>query len=185
MNFSVMKFKIPFLCLILPALAACNSSLETTYADQSGKIETYVTKQVESHPEYRVVYNDGVVRMVVAEGEGEELSQGESISIYYAGYNFSNSTITANTLFATNDADIAAAAKWDLTDPEEHFRPITITLGKDKLVRGLELGLDGVKYGEDCYIFFSGKYSFGKQQIGTIPANAPICYHIRVEEPEN
>ena len=28
----------------------------------------------------------------------------------------------------------------------------------------------------------SGKHGFGKRQIGTIPANAAICYHIRVED---
>ena len=181
----MMKHKILLFCLALATLAGCESSLETTYSTQSGKIETYVAKQVESHPEYRVVYNEGVVRMVIAEGEGDELSQGGAVTFYYAGYNFTNTQVSASVLFATNDADIAAAAKWDLTDSEELFQPVTVTLGKDKLIRGLELGMNGVKRGEDCYIFFSGKYSFGKKQLGTIPANAPICYHIRVEEVEN
>ena len=84
-------------------------------------------------------------------------------------------------MFATNDPDIAASAKWDLSDSTA-FLPVSVTLGKDKLVRGLELGLNGVRTGEDCFIFFSGKHGFGKRQIGTIPANAALCYHVRVEE---
>ena len=44
------------------------------------------------------------------------------------------------------------------------------------------LGLEGVRSGEDSYIIFSGRHGFGKKQVGTVPANAPLCYHIRVEE---
>jgi FKBP-type peptidyl-prolyl cis-trans isomerase len=177
-----MKHKIPTLLCLLLALASCGkSSLETTFANQSTKIDTYVTKQLESHPEYRVEYNDGVVRMVVAEGEGTELAKGGSVTFYYAGYNFNNNSISAGTMFATNDQDIAASAKWDLSDSTA-FLPVTVTLGKDKLVHGLELGLNGVRSGEDCFIFFSGRHGFGKRQIGTIPANAALCYHVRVEE---
>ncbi|MBQ3723092.1 MAG: FKBP-type peptidyl-prolyl cis-trans isomerase [Bacteroidales bacterium] len=177
-----MKHKILTLSCALLALVSCGkSSLETTFAKQSENIDKYVTKQLESHPEYQVVYNDGAVRMIVAEGEGTELAKGGSVTFYYAGYNFNNSSISAGTMFATNDPDIAASAKWDLSDSTA-FLPRTVTLGKDKLVHGLELGLDGVRSGEDCYIFFSGKHGFGKRQIGTIPANASLCYHVRVEE---
>ena len=112
-----MKHKIPtFFCALL-ALAACGqSSLETTFASQSTKIDAYVTKQLEAHPEYRVAYNDGVVRLVVSEGDGTELAKGGAVSFYYAGYNFSNSSISAGTMFATNDPDIASAARWNLSD---------------------------------------------------------------------
>lgn len=173
------------LCVPLVLLCACGkSSLETTFANQSTKIDSYVTKQMESHSEYRVVYEEGVVRMIIAEGEGEELAKGGKVTFYYAGYNFNNSSLTAASMFATNDADAAGAANWNLSD-STLFVPATITLGKDKIVKGLEIGLAGVKPGEDSYIFFSGKYGFGKNQLGTIPANAAICYHIRIEEVEN
>ena len=177
-----MKHKITLLSLLLPLLAACGqSSLETTFASQSTKIDAYVTKQLESHPEYRVAYNDGVVRLVVTEGDGTELAKGGAVSFYYAGYNFSNSSISAGTMFATNDPDIASAARWNLSDSTA-YRAVTVTLGKDKLVSGLTLGLEGVRSGEDSYIIFSGRHGFGKKQVGTVPANAPLCYHIRVEE---
>lgn len=184
-----MKHKTPILLflalLALSALAGCSSSLETTYNTQSGKIEDYVSKQLDAHPEYRVVYNGGVVRMIVAEGYGDEIVRGRKVTFVYAGYSFGSYTVSNNYLFATNDADVAAAAKWDLSDAETRFQPVTVTLGKDKLVPGLEMGLEGVRPGEDSYIFFSGKYGFGKRQIGTIPASAPICYHVRIEDAEN
>lgn len=177
-----MKNNVLSCLLALAACTACGeSALETTFTNQAKKIDDYVTKQMESHPDYRVVYDGGVVRMVVAEGEGPEAAKGDPVTFYYAGYDFSNASISANTLFATNDPDVAAASRWDISD-STLFQPVTVTLGKDPLVSGLQVGLTGVRTGEDCFIFFTGKYSFGKHQIGTIPANAAICYHIRVEE---
>ena len=177
-----MKHKVLAYLLSLAAITACgDSALDTTFAKQSDKIDTYVSKQLESHPEYRVVYDGGVVRLVVAEGEGAEAAKGDPVTFYYAGYNFNNGTIAPSTLFATNDPDIAASARWNVSD-STLFRKVTVTLGKDPLVSGLQTGLTGVRTGEDCYIFFTGKNGFGKHQLGTIPANAAICYHIRVEE---
>lgn len=172
------------LCCLL-ALAACTkSSLETAFANQSEKIDKYVTAQLESHEEYRAVYEEGVVRLVIAEGEGAEAAPGDKVTFYYSGYNFNNASISAGNLFATNDEDVAAAAKWNVSD-STLFAPAVVTLGKDALVKGLEIGMKGVRAGEDCYILFSGKYGLGKKQIGTIPANAALCYHIRVEEIDN
>ena len=166
-------------------LSACGqSSLETTFASQSDKIDTYVNRQLESHPEYRVVYDNGVVRLVIAEGEGDELARGGTVTFYYTGYNFNNASISAGTMFATNDPDVAASSKWAVSD-STILVPATVTLGKDKIVSGLETGLKGVRAGEDCFIMFSGKYGFGKHQLGTIPANAALCYHIRIEDLEN
>ena len=129
-----MKHKTLLSLVLLTALAACGkSALETTFASQSDKIDSYVTKQLESHPEYRVVYDEGVVRMVVAEGEGDEAAKGDRVTFYYAGYNFNNSTIGNSTLFATNDPDIAASARWTLSDTTR-FQALTVTLGKDRLV---------------------------------------------------
>ena len=175
---------IALICAVTLLGACGKSSLETTFASQSDKIDTYVSKQLESHPEYRAVYDQGVVRLVVAEGEGTEAAKGGKVTFYYAAYNFNNSSIGNNTLFATNDAEIAAAANWSLSDTTLFF-PATVTLGKDKLVPGLEIGLNGVRPGEDSFILFFGKHGFGKRQIGTIPANAAICYHVRVEDTEN
>ena len=78
--------------------------------------------------------------MVVAEGEGTELAKGGSVTFYYAGYNFNNNSISAGTMFATNDQDIAASAKWDLSDSTA-FLPVTVTLGKDKC-----FACDGIAY---------------------------------------
>lgn len=164
--------------------AACSKSdRENTYNAQEVKIDSYVTKYMESNPETRVVYNGSVVRIVLSEGEGEELEKGGSASILYAAYNFNNSTMNATTLVATNNSDIAASSKWTISD-ESVFAPKEVSLKSDDMVEGLKLGLQGVKKGEECLILFSGKYGFGGQ-VGTIPANAALAYRVQVQDVMN
>ena len=78
----------------------------------------------------------------------------------------------------------AKSADWDTAD-EEKFAIKTITLSEAGLIDGLKKGLVGVMGGEECYILFSGKYGFGDRQLGTIPANSGLVYHIWVESISN
>ena len=39
---------------------------------------------------------------------------------------------------------------------------------------------EGVKAGEECEIIFSGKYGFGNDSFGIIPANSALLYKIWV-----
>ena len=61
----------------------------------------------------------------------------------------------------------------------------TLKLDDKDIVPGLRRGLAGVKEGQECFILFSGKYGFGKHELGTIPANAALVYHIKVESISN
>lgn len=169
---------ITVLCALLGIAACTKSTTENTYNGQEVKIDSYVTKYMESHPESRVAYSGSVVRIVVAEGEGEELEKGGTASILYAGYNFNSTSMSASTLFATNDSDVAAAARWNVSD-ESGFGPREVSIKDKDLVEGLRLGLPGVRKGEDCIIIFSGRHGFGRQ-VGTIPANAALAYRVQV-----
>lgn len=175
--------------IITPILAAfltcsCTSEvLQLTYSEQDKKIESFVQKQLSSNPGARAEYSDGVVRIVMAEGEGEALKSGGTVSMYYAGYDFSNGSLSNEVLFATNNKDIATAAKWELSgDPS--YEPIVIDMDEN-LLEGLKTGLVGVRRSEECYILFSGKHAYGKVSVGTIPAKAPLAYHIWVNDIEN
>ena len=53
------------------------------------------------------------------------------------------------------------------------------------LIEGLKNGLYGVSAGEICYIAFSGKYGFGDDIVGSIPANSALIYQIWVKDVEN
>lgn len=172
------------LIVMASCLACTKESRELMYAKQEESIDGFVKKMLEEDDSYAVTYNGGSVRVTLRKGRGEELSPRGSVTFTYAGYDFSRTSIGSSSLFATNSEDIASAAKWNITDTSM-FRPVTRNLATDKILVGLKNGLEGVQEGEDCYIFFSGKYAFGKEIIGTIPANAPLAFRVMVEAIEN
>ena len=127
--------------------------------------------------ELRVVYNNGSTRLVREEGTGPMLESNGSVSFYYAGYTF-NGSVNASGLFATNHQATAEQAGWELTEAD--FQLYEINLNEARLVQGLKDGLYGVKAGEECEIVFSGKYGFGNENFGIIPANSALLYKIWV-----
>lgn len=187
-----MKKAIILLVLLSVAAASCvKEKREATYNAQESKIDQYITsnmyvKSTENGENktdtLRVVYNGGTCRLVTTEGAGEALMENGTVTLYYAGYSFSGSKSYTN-MFATNRQETAAAAKWELTDPE--YALCTIHMNDTEIIEGLRRGLIGVKSGEVCQILFSGKYGFGKKPLGIVPANSALLYEIWVEGVSN
>lgn len=175
---------ISILCIVTAAVSCTKSARELSYAGQEAAIESFVQAQTESYPDARVVLNEGAVRLVMSEGDGVELNSRGKVTFYYAGYTFRRGTISNSDLIATNNKEFATGAKWALSD-ESCFEPLTADMSDTGLLEGLRKGLAGVKEGEECYILFSGKYAYGKDPVGTIPANTPLAFYIWVQSVEN
>jgi len=159
---------------------SCTKTLETTYSNQETKIATIADNLVSSAKDSTaaIYYRNGSTVATVVQGDGEELTADGAVSFYYGGYYISSTSLSSNTLFATNDSDLAAAAGWNLSD-STMFQIRTIDLSEDdSLVEGLRNGLIGARSGEECYVMFSGKHGFGKKKIGTVPMNAALAYHL-------
>lgn len=177
--------RVVYLLIAMLSLSACTSeSLRLAYSNQDVKIDNYVNSQLQDNPEMRVEYCDGAVRLVIEEGEGEALKSDGTVAFLYAGYNFSSASMKSSDMFATNNIDVANAAKWNITD-STLFDLAIVDLAEKQLVEGLQKGMVGVKGGEECVVLFSGKYAYGKKTLGTIPANAPIAFHLWINEIEN
>ena len=58
-------------------------------------------------------------------------------------------------------------------------------MAEARFIEGLKNGLRGVRGGEHCQILFSGKYGFGNEEFGIIPANSALLYEIWVEAISN
>ena len=156
-------------------------TLDTTALD-NGTIQidtSWITEKIDTSwtDTLNVVRSGGANRLVTKEGEGEELQRNGFVSFYYAGYKFSGSFSAAN-LFVTNHQATAEQSGWNLTDAD--YQIYEINLADAKLVQGLKDGLLGVKAGEECEILFSGKYGFGDEKFGIIPANSALLYKIWV-----
>lgn len=180
-----MKKSVITAALAVLALVSCTKeSREMMYSSQEAKIQSFVEGQLKSNPDMKVVYNGGSVRLVLSEGEGTELNARGKVEILYAGFDFSGGSINSSKLFATNNHDFALSSRWELSD-EGIFEPLTLDLTDDNIIEGLKAGLIGVREREECYILFSGKYAFGKEKNGTIPANSPLAFRVWVAGIEN
>ena len=156
-------------------------TLDTTALD-NGTIQidtSWITEKIDTSwtDTLNVVRSGGANRLVLKEGEGEELQRNGFVSFYYAGYKFTGSFSSGN-LFVTNHQATAEQSGWNLTDAD--YQIYEINLGDTRLIPGLKDGLLGVKAGEECEILFSGKYGFGNEKFGIIPANSALLYKIWV-----
>lgn len=170
-------------CCIMSA-ACTKQAQETKYGKQEETIEKFVQQQTSKFNDARVVYQGGAVRIVLSEGEGVELSARGSAVIRYAGYDFSKGSMSANSMFATNDRSLAESVGWFVNDSTA-WEPMHISLSDKDVVPGLAKGMVGMKKGEEAIILFSGKYGFGKHGLGMIPADAALAYQLIIEDLEN
>lgn len=163
--------RIDTLGFILDTTALDNGSLQIDTSWITEKIDTTWTDTL------KVVRSGGANRIIVKEGEGEELQRNGFVSFFYAGYTFSGSVNSSN-LFITNHQETAEQAGWELTDAD--YQLYEINIGETELIPGLRDGLIGVKESEECEILFTGKYGFGNDDFGIIPANSALLYKIWV-----
>ena len=172
-----MKNRLILLLFLAVLLSACvKEKLETIYSKQETQIDSYLAKSsVVNGDTLDIVYNNGSARLIKTEGRGDGLKENGAVSFYYAGYIFTSSP---STLFDTNHEETASKAKFDLTDPD--FELFEINMKDDRLLEGVRNGLLGVKAGEECEILFSGKYGFGNEVFGIIPANSALLFKIWV-----
>lgn len=171
-------FRIIAAAIVLAGSLSCQKEkLEVEYNKQEARISTYIESALAKNESYTTVNNGGANRLTTVQGTGEALKADGNLTFYYAGYLF-NGSISPSGLFTTNHKVSADDAGWDLTDAE--YEALTINLKDYKLIEGLRKGLEGVKAGEECEIIFSGKYGFGNDSFGIIPANSALLYKIWV-----
>ena len=170
--------------------AACNKeSVQMTYDKQETNIASFVEAQRKADANATVTYKDGTVRIVLHDTTAREglladtLQMGGTVSFYYAGYTLTSANISNANLFATNHKATADAAGWKISDTTA-FNIETISLD-DRLLDGLQRGLEGVRGQDECYILFSGKYGYGNNKQGTIPARSALVYHVWVNSISN
>ena len=176
--------------LLAAFVPACNkASVQLAYDKQETNISNFVEAQCKADTTATVTYKDGTVRIVLHDTlrrEGllaDTLRMGGSVSFYYAGYTLTGSNISASNLFATNHKATADAAGWRLSDTTA-FNIETITLD-DRLLDGLQRGLEGVRGQDECFILFSVKHAYGSRVQGTIPARSALVYRIWVNSISN
>ena len=173
--------------LALALAAACTKqSLKATYDKQSGYIEAFVQGQMKSDTTATLRENGGAYRLLLHDTlkvQRDSLREGGLVSLYYACFTLTGSSVSRNNLVATNLKEVARAAGWDLTDTTR-YKLDTVRLDKN-LLPGLRYGLEGVQAGDQGYILFTGKLGYEDTERGMIPAKSALAYQIWIDNVKN
>jgi len=137
------------------ALCSCSESFKNAAISQEEKIDEFLEK---NYKDSLVVFNQGVNRTVKFKGmDGITAHNGDNVTFAYLAYTFD--TEIGKNPFASGE--------------------YTATIGKGEVLKGLELGLDGMQLGEESYIIFSCAYGFDKPVAGT-PKVAAYAYYVKL-----
>ena len=165
---------ISVLLLISVLFLSCQKQeQEISVASQEKSIESFV----KSHTGKRVVLKGGVNRVVIEEGTGDTLANGDSLILEYAAFIFSSGK---GVIFDTNIPEIATVAGIDISN--SGMANFGIELGTTSLLEGVELGLTGVRKGEHSYILFSSRFGYGNKVIGIVPKYSPLIFEVWVKD---
>ena len=106
---------------------------------------------------------DGIKITILKEGDGEVAKAGDTVSMNYTG------TLVDGTVFDSN------------IDPKfQHVEPFEFTLGVGQVIQGWDLGVDGMKVGEQRRLDISSEFAYGENGIGPIPPNSTLSFDVEL-----
>ena len=147
------------LILLALLLTACKpESHKEQLLRQEQAIENYINRMISQGAidSSRVMYNDGVYRLMLIEGTGEGASSGDSVIFHYWA-----------SVFNSNQY-------YDSTG--QH--PERAILGLGHYINGLEKGLSGMKINEYAEILLTGEQAYGNINMGILPPYTPVKFEI-------
>jgi FKBP-type peptidyl-prolyl cis-trans isomerase len=122
-------------------MLGCEDPLANTAISQEEKIDKFIESK---YQDSTIVSNQGVNRILLEAGDSTCFAAvGDVVDFQYIAY-----------LFETSIGDPFAGGTY------------TARLGEGEMIKGLELGLEGMCPGEHSYIIFSCKYGYEKTVAG-------------------
>lgn len=179
----VFSFSIVFVFGI--GLTSCEKEyVKNAYTAQEKRIDQFVEDSMKDNPDYEVVKNGKITKLIVEQGSGESINKNSTITFNYTAYLFPSRRLEKSNILSTNIKEVAEEAKLELSD-DDIFELTPQKVKDADFLEGLYLGLLGMKEGEKAYILFSGKYGYGEAKVGTIPYYSALAYDIRIVSVEN
>lgn len=100
---------------------------------------------------------------ILKEGTGEGAKTGDLVTVNYTG------TLENGTKFDSS------------VDPAfGHAEPFPFTLGQNRVIRGWEQGVLGMKVVETRKLTIPPELGYGAQAVGTIPANSTLIFEVEL-----
>ncbi len=106
---------------------------------------------------------DGVKITILKEGTGEVAKSGDTVAMNYTG------TLTDGTTFDSN------------VDPKfNHVQPFVFTIGAGQVIKGWDVGIAGMKVGEQRKLELAPDFAYGATGQGPIPPNATLVFEVEL-----
>lgn len=108
--------------------------------------------------------SNGVKITVVSEGAGEPAKAGDTVSMNYTGRLEDGTVFDSNVLPEFN-----------------HVEPFMFTLGAGQVIKGWDIGVDGMKVGEKRTLEINPEFAYGSTGAGNvIPPNAKLIFEVEL-----
>ena len=105
------------------------------------------------------VSTQGLTIKIVKEGSGAAARNGDKVSVHYTG------TLTDGTKFDSS---------------RDRGKPFLFTLGAGEVIQGWDLGVAGMKVGEQRMLTIAPELGYGSRSIGPIPANSTLLFDVEL-----
>lgn len=149
--------------------------------------ESELSSSLDEKPEYYVQWGLDLYRYIATmyeEGRDSkaEVAMGNTLSLRYSAYIFTNRTPAIDALYATNDETMIAQLESAglNTSYEWTTDPYVITLGTSEIVQGLETALVGCREGDTVEIYMTYEQAYGKDYIGMVPSKSAVVWYIDI-----
>ncbi|MBT3751954.1 MAG: peptidylprolyl isomerase [Thiotrichales bacterium] len=106
-----------------------------------------------------VMVTPGFEANTVVEGEGRAAQSGDEVTVHYTG------TLTDGTKFdSSRDRD----------------KPFSFTLGAGSVIKGWDVGVVGMKPGEQRKLVIPAEMGYGSRAMSVIPANSTLLFDVEL-----
>ena len=162
----MLKLGLIWLFLVTVGLMGCSSpqreSPDVTDADYTQETENTDRQEV-------TVMENGLKIQIVLEGEGEEIKSGAVAHVHYTGWLYD---------------ETAPEGKGDKFDgSRDRGEPITFNLGVGRVIQGWDLGVEGMKVGEQRILTVPPELGYGERGSGAlIPPGATLLFDVELIE---
>ncbi len=99
----------------------------------------------------------GFQKTIVVQGYGEQVQKGTKVFVHYTG-KFLDGRIF--------DSSISRG------------QPFQFVVGAGQVIKGWDLGVEGMRKGEKCILICPPEYAYGERGVGPIPPNATLYFEV-------
>ena len=145
--------------------ASLDATRKKLATQQEADLEKYMSKfenkMIKKHPDARKIQG-GPMFVLLKEGNGAAVKSGNKVSVHYTGV-------------------LENGKKFDSSRDRE--KPIQFVLGKGEVIKGWDLGIDGMKKGEMRRLLIPYPLAYGEKGYpGIIPPKATLIFDVELVE---